>query len=77
MDTAAMLVSRGALELVLGYVDRDAAACAVLARRHRDTPMAGRTLLQHAVPTTFGLKAAGWLDGLLDARARLRDLNGG
>jgi 3-carboxy-cis,cis-muconate cycloisomerase len=39
--------------------------------------MAGRTLLQHAVPTTFGLKAAGWLDGLLDARARLRDLNGG
>ena len=38
-------------------------ACAALARRHRDTPMAGRTLLQHAVPTTFGLKAAGWLDG--------------
>jgi len=77
MDTAAMLVCRGALELVLGYVDRDAAACAALARHHRDTPMAGRTLLQHAVPTTFGLKAAGWLDGLLDARARLRDLRGG
>ncbi len=46
-------------------------------RAHRDTPMAGRTLLQHAVPTTFGLKAAGWLCGLLDARARLRDLRGG
>ena len=45
--------------------------CARLARSHRDTPMAGRTLLQQAVPTTFGLKAAGWLVGLLDARARL------
>ena len=39
--------------------------------RHRDTPMAGRTLLQQAVPTTFGLKAAGWLVAVLDARARL------
>ena len=35
-------------------------ALAPLAGRHRDTPMAGRTLAQHAVPTTFGLKAAGW-----------------
>ena len=33
--------------------------CAALAREHRDTPMAARTLLQQAVPTTFGLKAAG------------------
>ena len=33
--------------------------------------MAARTLLQQAVPTTFGLKAAGWLVGVLDARSRL------
>ena len=40
-------------------------------RAHRDTPMAGRTLTQHAVPTTFGLKAAGWLPLVLDAADRL------
>ena len=44
---------------------------AALARAHRDTPMAGRTLLQQAVPTTFGLKAAGWALALDDAAARL------
>lgn len=38
--------------------------CAALATSHRDTPMVGRTWLQHALPTTFGLKAAGWLDAL-------------
>ena len=74
MDTAAMLVTRGALALVLGELDRVTAACADLARLHRDTPMAGRTLLQQAVPTTFGLKAAGWLVAVLEARARLRHL---
>jgi 3-carboxy-cis,cis-muconate cycloisomerase len=42
-----------------------------LADQHRDTAMAGRTLTQHAVPITFGLKAAGWLTGVLDARDRL------
>jgi 3-carboxy-cis,cis-muconate cycloisomerase len=38
--------------------------------------MAGRTLLQHAVPTTFGLKAAGWLDAVTRHRARLREVKG-
>ncbi|WP_433831695.1 lyase family protein [Actinoplanes sp. CA-015351] len=42
-----------------------------LAGDHRDTPMAARTLTQHAIPITFGLKAAGWLTGVLDARDRL------
>lgn len=74
MDTAAMLISRQALGLVDGELTRVAAACAALAREHRETPMAGRTLLQHAVPTTFGLKAAGWLVSVLDARARLAEL---
>ena len=44
--------------------DRAAAAAAAHARRHASTPMAGRTWLQQATPTTFGLKAAGWLDAL-------------
>ena len=74
MDSAAMLVSRHALGLVLSELDRVAAACADLAGRFRDVPMAGRTLLQQAVPTTFGLKAAGWLVAVLDARQRLLDL---
>jgi 3-carboxy-cis,cis-muconate cycloisomerase len=71
VDTAAMLVSRRAGALVLAELDRLADGCAVLARTHRSTPMAARTLLQHAVPTTFGLKAAGWLVAVLEARRRL------
>jgi len=73
-DTAAMLVSRRVLDLILVEVDGIAGACARLAREHRDTPMAGRTLLQQALPTTFGLKAAGWLIPVLGARRRLREL---
>ncbi len=71
VDTAAMLVSRRALALVLSELDRLAEGCASLARDHRSTPMAARTLLQQAVPTTFGLKAAGWLVAVLEARTRL------
>ena len=74
MDTAAMLVARRALGLVLADLGRVADACATLARSHRDTPMAARTLLQQAVPTTFGLKAAGWLVAVLDAGERLGEL---
>jgi 3-carboxy-cis,cis-muconate cycloisomerase len=74
MDTAAALVARDAKALVLQEVDGLAAACARLADRHRDTVMAGRTLLQQATPTTFGLKAAGWLVGLVQARAVLREI---
>jgi len=76
VDTAAMLVSRRSLELVLAELNRAAAAVAALAETHRSTPMAGRTLLQQAVPTTFGLKAAGWLVSILEAREgleRIRD----
>jgi len=72
MDTAAVLVSRRALVLVDREVDGVAAACARLARDHRGTVMAARTLLQQAVPTTFGLKAAGWLVSLLRARRGVR-----
>ncbi|MDQ3316236.1 MAG: 3-carboxy-cis,cis-muconate cycloisomerase [Actinomycetota bacterium] len=75
-DTAAMLVSRRTLDLILVEVDGLAAACARLAEEHRDTLMAGRTLLQQALPVTFGLKAAGWLVSVLEARRRLRGLRG-
>ncbi len=71
MDSAAMLVASRALGVIGPELDGVAAACAELAERHRETPMAGRTLLQQAVPVTFGLKAAIWLDSLISARERL------
>jgi 3-carboxy-cis,cis-muconate cycloisomerase len=70
MDTATMLVAARTLDLILGDLDRTERALARLAAEHRDTAMPGRTLTQHAVPTTFGLKAAGWRALVLDARDR-------
>ncbi|MFF1692385.1 3-carboxy-cis,cis-muconate cycloisomerase [Streptomyces sp. NPDC058257] len=72
MDTAMMLVARRTLDLILADLTRTQTALARLARQHRDTVMPGRTLTQHAVPTTFGLKAAGWRSLVLDARDRVR-----
>lgn len=74
LDTAQMLLARRALDLVLSELDGLLDRCAELAAAHRDTPMAARTLLQHALPTTFGCKVAGWLAALMDARARLAGL---
>jgi 3-carboxy-cis,cis-muconate cycloisomerase len=74
LDSATMLVADRARAVILADLDRTAAALAVLAARHRRTPMAGRTLTQHAVPTSFGLKAAGWRSLVLDARDRLAAL---
>jgi 3-carboxy-cis,cis-muconate cycloisomerase len=71
VDTAVMLVARRALAVVLAELGRAADACAELARRHRDSLVVGRTLLQHALPLTFGLKAASWLTGIDGARAEL------
>jgi 3-carboxy-cis,cis-muconate cycloisomerase len=71
LDTAAVLVAREARGLVVRELEAAAAACARLAEEHRATLMPARTLLQQAVPTTFALKAAGWLVALLDARRRL------
>jgi len=71
VDTAAMLVARRALGLILAELDRLAAACARLADDHRETIMPGRTLLQQALPITFGLKAAGWLVAVIEVRQRL------
>jgi 3-carboxy-cis,cis-muconate cycloisomerase len=74
LDSAAMLVAKRALVPVLAELDAIVDACAALAREHRATVMAGRTLMQQAEPVTFGLKAAGWLAGVSGARARLREL---
>ncbi|MEV5356278.1 3-carboxy-cis,cis-muconate cycloisomerase [Streptomyces sp. NPDC052693] len=71
LDTAAMLVASRTLALVLADLGRTGEALAQLAAEHRDTALPGRTLTQHAVPTTFGLKAAGWRSLVLDARDRV------
>ncbi len=74
VDTAAMLLTKRALNLLLTEIDAIAAVLARLAEAHRDTPIAARTLLQQALPTTFGLKAAGWLASVLEARRRLLEV---
>jgi 3-carboxy-cis,cis-muconate cycloisomerase len=71
MDTAAMLLARRVIEAVLADLAQASAAAAGLADTHRSTMMIGRTLLQQAVPTTFGLVAAGWLTSLDEAREGL------
>ncbi|MBK3563367.1 MULTISPECIES: 3-carboxy-cis,cis-muconate cycloisomerase [unclassified Streptomyces] len=77
MDTATMLVAARTLDLVLADLTRTEVALAGLAAAHRDTALPGRTLTQHAVPTTFGLKAAGWRSLVLDARDRVRAVRDG
>jgi 3-carboxy-cis,cis-muconate cycloisomerase len=71
MDTASMLVARHAISLIDEELGGVAASCAELADEHRETVMVGRTLLQQALPITFGFKSAGWLVSVLDARRRL------
>lgn len=72
LDTALVLCARDTARRVLSDLDQQVTALVALADRHRDDLMAGRTLTQHAVPITFGLKAAQWLQGVLDARDDLR-----
>ncbi len=71
-DTGAVLQIRAALLPVERDLDRAIAAARALAVRHAATPAAGRTHGQHAVPITFGFKAATWAAELLRADARLR-----
>ena len=74
MDTGLVLQLREALGLLEPTLERLADAAADQAVRHRETLLAGRTWMQHALPVTFGLKAAGWLDALLRHRRRLAEL---
>jgi 3-carboxy-cis,cis-muconate cycloisomerase len=67
MDTAAMLLARRALGTTVSDLERAADAAAELAQAHEGSLMIGRTMLQQAVPVTFGVVAAGWLAALDDA----------
>ena len=71
LDSAMMLVARRASAQVVDQLRQTEAALAAFAGAHRDHVAAARTLTQHAVPTTVGLRAANWLRGVRRARARL------
>jgi len=74
MDTGLVLQLRAALMLIEKDLATLSANLAALAQEHRQTPMVGRTWLQHALPITFGLKAAGWLDAVERHRTRINEL---
>jgi 3-carboxy-cis,cis-muconate cycloisomerase len=71
LDTAMMLVAKRARGPLIADARAAADAAAALAQAHRDTAIMGRTLLQDALPTSFGLKAAGWMTAIDDAAAGL------
>src|SRR5580704_17301509 len=73
-DTATVLQIREALALLETEIVAIADALAGLAKRYRDTPMAGRSNLQQAVPITFGYKCATWLAGFERHRQRLGEM---
>jgi 3-carboxy-cis,cis-muconate cycloisomerase len=73
-DTATVLQIREALDLVDADLTAISAAMAALARKHRDTPMIGRSNLQQAIPVTFGYKMAGLLSAIERHRERLAQL---
>jgi 3-carboxy-cis,cis-muconate cycloisomerase len=77
LDSATMLVAHRALGALLEDLGGAADAATALAADHRETAISGRTLLQQAVPTTFGLKAAGWMTALDEAAARLEAVRDG
>jgi 3-carboxy-cis,cis-muconate cycloisomerase len=71
IDTGLALQIRAGLRLIEADLAALGDALAALAEAYAETPLAGRTLMQHAVPVTFGLKAAGWLAGIAGSADRL------
>jgi 3-carboxy-cis,cis-muconate cycloisomerase len=74
VDTGLMLGVRAVLNHLRVQLCEQVSTLSALAATHRATPMVARTLSQHAAPTTFGAKAAGWLNGVVDALQRLSAL---
>jgi 3-carboxy-cis,cis-muconate cycloisomerase len=74
IDTGFVLQLRSAFTQVDAELGRMGDGLAELARKHRGTVMAARTWMQQALPTTFGLKAAGWLDAIDRQRDHLSAL---
>jgi 3-carboxy-cis,cis-muconate cycloisomerase len=75
-DTGLVLQIRQAFDILEADLAALCTGLTQLARKYRSTPMAGRTLMQHALPTTFGVKVAGWLDAMNRHRERFADTRG-
>ena len=73
IDTGLVLQIQAGVSLLLADLAMMAEGAAALARAHKDTKMLARTLLQAAMPTIFGLKAAMWLNAVQDARMFLAE----
>lgn len=74
MDTASVLQLRSGLAIVERQLEELTTTLTMLASKYRDTPMAGRTHLQHALPCTFGYKCAVYLSSILRHSARVKDI---
>jgi len=74
MDTGFVLQLRAALDAIAPELQKLSDALAKLAKKYRATPIAARTWMQQALPTTFGVKAAGWLDAIDRHRVRFGEL---
>ncbi|BBX97277.1 lyase family protein [Mycobacterium lacus] len=74
VDTSLMLGVRGVVDHLISLLVEQISVLSALAAAHRATPMVARTLTQHAAPTTFGAKVAGWLNGVVDAHRQLTEL---
>lgn len=73
IDTGRILQLRSALDLIARDLDSLAQPLGALAQKHRSTLIAGRTWMQQALPTTFGVKLAGWLDTIVRHRWRFAE----
>jgi 3-carboxy-cis,cis-muconate cycloisomerase len=73
IDTGRVLQLRQALTLVSSELELFAVALSELVHKNRTTLVAARTWMQQALPTTFGLKVAGWLDAIDRHRVRLAE----
>ena len=74
LDTSLMLGVRAVVNHLIAQLSEQISTLSALAATHRATPMVARTLTQHAAPTTFGAKAASWLNGVVDAYEQLSAL---
>ena len=74
VDTGVMLATRAVVDELMSQLAHQISVLSALAATHRGTAMVARTLTQHAVPTTFGVKAATWCNGVVDAYQQLSAL---
>lgn len=75
IDTGLMLATRAVVVQLISELAEQISTLVTLITTHRGTPMVARTLTQHALPTTFGAKAVGWLSGIVAAYQRLNSLD--